>query len=248
MSLVSRFFTLVGAKISRLLGAAENPEETLDWSYEKMLENLVDVKRGVADVATAKKRLEIQLEGISGNGTKLEAQALQALAAGREDLARQALERKAFAEQQASGLQAQITKLAADQDRLVEAQKNAEQKIEAFRTEKEVMKANYSAAKAQVKIGEAATGLNRGMENTGLAIQRAKDKTEQMEARASAIEELTAAGSLEDFTSMMSGNTQLDRELAEISRSSKVDDDLARLRGELGIGEPAKQLEGTTEK
>lgn len=234
--LLKRFFAVLAAKLSRLLGHVERPDEQLDYSYEKMLENIVDVKRGVATVATAKKRIEIQLDGIRGNSTKLEGQARDALAAGREDLARTALERKAFADQQIAGLEDQVATLQQQQDKMVEAQKATETKIEAFRTQKEVIKANYSAAEAQVRIGEAATGLNEGMQSTGALIQRAQDRTEQMTARASAIEELTAAGALDDFTMIGGGSTELDRELAAISRSSKIDDDLARLKGEL---EPA---------
>jgi phage shock protein A len=78
------------------------------------------------------------------------------------------------------------------------------------------------------------------MADTGLAIQRAREKTEEMQARASAVDELIEAGTLEDFTS---GGTQLDRELAQLSSNQQVDTDLARLKSELGTGEEQKQLE-----
>src|SRR5437867_2523319 len=129
----------------------------------------------------------------------------------------------------------------AQQQKLTDGQKTLQAKVESFRTQKEVIKAQYSAAEAQVRIGEAATGIGEQMADVGLAIQRAKDKTEAMQARAGAIEELTASGSLEDFTS--GGQTQLDRELAQISSSAQVDQDLARLKAELGPGEEKKELE-----
>src|SRR5205814_8906724 len=122
----------------------------------------------------------------------------------------------------------------------VASQKQLHAKIEAFRSQKEVIKAQYSAAEAQVRIGEAATGIGEQMADTGLAIQRAKDKTEQMQARANAIDELTAAGALEDFTS---DQTQLDRELAQLSSQSQVDDELAKMKAELGTGGEKKELE-----
>jgi phage shock protein A len=239
--LMGRASTVVKAKFSKLLDRAENPNETLDYSYEKQLELLQNVKRGVADVVTAKKRLELQSTQLEQNVVKLETQARQALGAGREDLARQALERKATAQQQLQGLDQQVKDLEAQQQRLVASQQQLQAKVEAFRSQKEVIKAQYSAAEAQVRIGEASTGIGEQMADTGLAIQRAKDKTEQMQARASAIDELTAAGDLEDFTSDQS---QLDRELAQVSASSQVDSELAKMKAELGSGsgEAPKEL------
>jgi phage shock protein A len=237
--LVSRTVTLIKAKYSKLLTRAENPSDTLDYSYEQMLQQLQNVKRGVADVVTAKKRLEIQTASLEQNVVKLETQARQAVAANREDLARQALERKAVVQQQLQGLDAQVKQLQDQQEKLITSQDAMQAKIESFRSQKEIIKAQYSAAEAQVKIGEAATGIGRGMEDTGLAIQRAKEKTEELQARASAIDELTASGSLEDFTD---DRTQLDKELAQISSTSQVDSELAKLKAEVGTGADTKQI------
>ncbi|HZS25057.1 MAG TPA: PspA/IM30 family protein [Gaiellaceae bacterium] len=239
-SLWQRFSLIFRSKASRVLDRAENPTETLDYSYEQMLTQLQNVKRGVADVVTAKKRLELQTQSIEQNVVKLETQARQAVAANREDLARQALERKAVAQQQLQSLDTQVQQLADQQDKLVASQHQLEARIESFRSEKEVIKAQYSAAQAQVKIGEAATGIGRGMEDTGAAIQRARDKTEELQARASAIDELTAVGALEDLGDSRS---QLDRELAQISASSQVDSELAALKAEVGAGDGSKEIE-----
>ncbi len=243
--LMSRASTIVKAKFSKLLDRAEDPTETLDYSYEKQLELLQNVKRGVADVVTAKKRLELQTKQLEQSVVKLETQARQAVGAGREDLARQALERKAAVQQQLQGLDEQAKQLEAQQQKLVSSQQQLQAKIEAFRSQKEVIKAQYSAAEAQVRIGEAATGIGEQMADTGLAIQRAKDKTEQMQARASAIEELTESGALEDFTS---DQTQLDRELAQLSSSTQVDQELAQLKAEIGPGGSQKELEAGGEE
>ena len=238
--LMERTVTLIKAKYSRLLNRAEKPSETLDYSYERQLELLQNVKRGVADVVTAKKRLEIQTQSLEQNVVKLDSQARQAVAQGREDLARTALERKSGVQQQLQGLDEQIKQLQAQQEKLVASEQQLSARVEAFRSEKEVIKAQYSAAEAQVRIGEAATGIGDQMADTGAAIERAKDKTQEMQARADAIGELTDSGTLEDFTS---DQTQLDRELAQLSSSSQVDQDLARLKGELGTGEEKKELE-----
>ena len=245
--LIARTSLIVKAKFSKLLNRAENPTETLDYSYEQMQQQLQNVKRGVADVVTAKKRLELQTAKLEQNVVKLETQARQALAANREDLARQALERKAAAQQQLQGLDEQVKQLQEQQEKLVAGQQTLEARIEGFRSTKEVLKAQYSAAEAQVKIGEAATGIGRGMEDTGLAIQRAKEKTEELQARASAIDELTTSGALEDFTA--GDQTQLDRELAQISTTGQVDQDLARLKAEVGAGDAGAGKElGTGEE
>jgi phage shock protein A len=238
--LLSRASMIIKAKFSALLGRAENPRETLDYSYERQLQSLQNVKRGVADVVTAKKRLQIQTQQLEQNLVKLDGQARQALAAGREDLARQALERKSAVQQQLQDLDAQVQSLEQQQEKLVVSEQQLAARVERFRSEKEVIKAQYSAAEAQVRIGEAATGIGREMENTGLAIQRAKDKTDEMQARASAIDELVQSGSLDDLTS---DKTQLDRELAQIASQSQVDQELAKMKAELGTGSEGEKKE-----
>jgi phage shock protein A len=240
MGLLGRAGEIIRAKFSALLNRAENPNETLDYSYEKQLQSLQNVKRGVADVVTAKKRLELQTQQLEQSVVKLDTQARQALAAGREDLARQALERKSGIQQQLQDLDTQVKQLQDQQEKLVTSEKQLSAKIEQFRSQKEVIKAQYSAAEAQVRIGEAATGIGREMDNTGLAIQRAKDKTEQMQARASAIDELVSSGDLEELGS---NQTQLDRELSQLASQQQVDRELETLKAEVGSGEQNKQLE-----
>ena len=238
--LAGRMSTTIKAKISKMLDRAEDPGETLDYGYRKQQEHLQQVKKGIADVVTAKKRLELQETQLQQSVVKLETQAREALAAGREDLARQALERKSGLQQQLQGLDTQAQQLEQQQEKLVASEKALSAKVEAFRTQKETIKAQYSAAEAQVRIGEAATGIGEQMTDTGLAIQRAKDKTEQMQARASAIDELTTSGALEDFTS---DQTQLDRELGQLASKSQVDDELAKMKAEVGSGEKQKELQ-----
>src|SRR5437867_4124355 len=240
MGLLSRAGEIIRAKFSALLNRAENPQETLDYSYEKQLESLQNVKRGVADVVTAKKRLQLQTQQLEQNVVKLDTQARQAVAAGREDLARQALERKSGIQQQLQDLDGQVKGLEDQQEKLVASEKQLSARIEQFRSQKEVIKAQYSAAEAQVRIGEAATGIGREMENTGLAIQRAKDKTESMQARAAAIDELVSSGDLEELGS---DKTQLDRELAQLASQQQVDKELEQPKAEVGSGDEKKELE-----
>jgi phage shock protein A len=236
--LMSRTMNIIKSKWSAMLNRAENPSQTLDYSYEKQLESLQNVKRGIADVVTAKKRLELQTQQLEQNVVKLDTQARQAVAANREDLARAALERKSGMQQQLQQLDVQVKQLDDQQQKLVANEQALSAKIEQFRSQKEVIKAQYSAAEAQVRIGEAATGIGKEMEDTGMAIQRAKDKTEQMQARASALDELVSSGQLEDLTS---DQTQLDRELAQLSSQTQVDQELEKLKAEVGSGSATEQ-------
>ncbi len=241
MGLLSRTTTLIKVKVNKLLGAAEDPREMLDYSYEKQLQMLQDVRRGIVDVTTSKRRLELQKAKLQESSNKLGDQAKQAMSAGREDLARTALERRAMIDQQASGLDSQIQNLDGEQAKLEQAQQRLQTKIESFRTRKEVVKAQYSAAEAQVRIGEAVTGLSEEMADVGMAIDRAQEKTESMQARAGAIDELIASGALEDVTGT-SGGDSIDRELSQISMKESVDSQLAALRKEVGAPEQPKQL------
>jgi phage shock protein A len=228
--------TVIKAKVSRLLDRAEDPGETLDYGYQKQVELLQNVKKGIADVTTSKKRLQMQTEKLQQQVVKLDTQARQALAQGREDLARMALERKNVAQTELQSLDEQIAQLATQQQQLTENEQRLRGKIEAFRTKKEVIKAQYSAAEAQVRISEAANGVGEQMADLGLAIQRAQDKTENMRARADAVQELEAAGTFEDLSQLGSGSDDIDRQLAELSSGSQVDDELSKMKAELGTG------------
>ena len=231
-----RMSTVMKAKISKLLDRAEDPAETLDYGYQKQVELLQNVKKGIADVTTSKKRLQMQSQKIEQSVVKLDTQARQALAQGREDLARAALERKTVAQTELQSLDSQIEQLASQQEQLTANEKKLRAKIEAFRTKKEVIKAQYSAAEAQVKISEAANGVGEEMADLGLAIQRAEDKTEEMRARAGAVEELEAAGTFDDLSQLGGGQDDIDRELAQLGASGQVDDELAAMKAELGSG------------
>src|SRR5512133_1749659 len=234
--MTGRFSTVVKAKINKLLDKAEDPGETLEYSYQKQLENLQNVKKGIADIVTAKKRLQMQSSKIEQSVVKLDTQARQALASGNEDLARVALERKNVAQTELQGLDQQIAELESQQQKLIDSEQQLRAKVEAFRTKKEVIKAQYNAAEAQVRISEAATGVGEQMADVGLAMQRAVDKTENMRARADAVAELEAAGTFEDITQLGEGQDDIDRELAQLGAGAQVDDELAKMKAELGSG------------
>jgi len=230
MGLFDRMGTVVKAKMNKLVNRMEDPRETLDYSYEKQLEMLQNVKRGVADVTTSKKRLQLQRSKLQKSIDKLDSQAKDAIKADREDLARMALERKSALSTQVEDLDIQIAQLEKEQEKLVAAEKRLSTKVEMFRTRKETIKARYSSAEAQVKINESVSGIGEEMADVGLAIDRAENKTEEMQARASAIDELLESGTLDDLTS--SGD-DIDRELSKMHAQTGVDAELAKLKEEV---------------
>lgn len=231
-----RMSTVIKAKISKLLDRAEDPSETLDYGYQKQVEMLQNVKKGIADVTTSKKRLQMQTQKLEQQVVKLDTQARQALSQGREDLARTALERKTVAQTEMQSLDSQVSELENQQEQLAENEKKLRAKIEAFRSKKEIIKAQYSAAEAQVQISEAANGVGEEMADLGLAIQRAETKTEDMKARAGAVEELEAAGTFDDITQLGGGQDEIERELQQLGAESQVDTELAAMRAELESG------------
>ena len=229
MGFLDRMSTVVQAKINKIMDRIEDPRETLDLSYEKQLTLLQNVKRGVAEVTTSKKRLELQKAKLQMNTDKLDSQAKEALLAGREDLARKALENKAALQGQAATLDQQIADLNDQQQKLMAAESRLASKVEAFRTRKETIKAQYSAAEAQVKVTESVTGISEEMADVGMAVSRAEEKTENMKARSAALDELLETGTLTDY----SGGNDLDQEIAKAKAKSSVEDMLAKMKEEM---------------
>ena len=232
MGMLSRMSTIVKSKMNRMMDNAEDPRETLDYSYEKQLEMLRNVKRGVVEMVTAKRRLEIQAKKAQDNLAKLDTQARKALEMGREDLARLALERKQATITELDGLDQQIAGLELEQQKLTNAEQRLQGKVQAFRTKKEVIKAQYSAAQAQVRIGAALSGVSEEMGDITLAIERAETKTETLRAKAGAIDELVETGVLDE----VGGGDSLDRQLEQISASATVESELEALKAGLPSG------------
>ena len=234
MGMLSRMSTIVKSKMNRILDSAEDPRETLDYSYEKQLEMLRGVKRGVVEMVAAKRRIQQQASTVQGNISRLGSQAGQALEAGREDLARMALQRKQAATIELQGLDEQIAGMEMEQEKLTAAEQRLQAKVSAFRTKKEVIKAQYTAAQAQVRIGSALSGISEEMGDISLAVERAENKTAQMKARAGAIDELVSAGVLDDFTGPQDGLT---RELEALTSAQNVEDELRALKS----GRPSEE-------
>jgi phage shock protein A len=240
MSIMKRISLIFRSKANKALDRAEDPRETLDYSYTRQLELLSKVRKGVADVATSRKRVELQVNQLQQQADKLTQQAQKALGVGREDLAREALTRKSGITGQITDLQAQHDQLQGEEEKLTLASQRLQAKVEAFRTRKETIKATYTAAEAQTRINEAFSGISEEMGDVGLAIQRAEDKAATMQARAGAIDELIASGALDDATSLNRGD-DIARELEAMSKDSDVEAELAALKA--GSSQPQSAIE-----
>jgi phage shock protein A len=239
MGLMKRLSDVFRAKANKALDRAEDPRETLDYSYERQLEMLQRVRRGVADVATSRKRVELQALQLQQKGAKLQDQARQALEAGREDIAREALSRREALASQVQSLKGQHEQLQAEGTKLSLAASRLQAKVDAFRTRKETIKATYTAAEAQTRIGEALGGISEEMSDVGLAMQRAEDKTLQMQSRAGAIDELMASGALDDLSA---SSDPIQAELDKIAATTDVDNELEAMKAQLGSGSSSFEL------
>ena len=251
MGFFSRLRNFLGMQANAALDKAEDPGKVMDYSYSKQLEQLQNLRRSIADVVTNEKRLELQETEIQQQSDKLQMQAMQALQANREDLARQALQRKDLLQSQLVGYQQQLEQLHAQEGRLVDMERTISARIQAFRTQKEMVKAQYNAAQAQVKINETATGISQEMGEMNLAMQRAQDKVLSMQARANAMESLIDSGTLGEQGLLGSGSgDSLDRELQQISSQQNIDAQLQAMKQQMQLGGPnstQRQIEGPSE-
>src|ERR1700734_3379053 len=229
----SRIRDIFRSKANKALDKMEDPRDTLDLSYEKQLEQLQKVRRGVADVATARKRIELQAQGLQKQADKLQAQAKAALQQGNEDLAREALSRRAALGEQLADLKTQHDQISEQEQKLIDTSQQLTSRVEQFRTKKETLKASYTAAEAQTKVGEAVSGISDSMGDRGQAMKRAQDKIASMQARAGAMDELLASGALNDLTTPVD---DIQKELDKVTATSQVDNELAALKLELGTG------------
>ncbi|MDQ6724222.1 MAG: PspA/IM30 family protein [Thermoproteota archaeon] len=230
MSFSNRFINLIKQKVNKVLEKHEDPREALDYSAVKQTELIQRLRREIVEVVASKKRLEMQKARLLDNINKLQEQAKSAVKAGRDDLATLALERKNANLAQAKELDTHIMEIQNEQDKLENAEKRLSIKVEEFKSKKEIIKARYSSAEAEVRIKENITGISEEMSDIGVAMSRAEEKTDAMKSKALAIDDMIDSGSLVDYTD---NKDQIDSELEKTAIKSKVDEDLAKLKSNI---------------
>lgn len=234
-SLFQRAHQIMEAKANKALDAAEKPDEMLDLSYEQMLDQITQVRRALVDITASRKRIELQEQQLQHTVDHLQDQAKAALAQGREDLAKEALNRKAAAQAQIDGMDPQHEQLSEQEEKLEQTLAALQKKVNDFRTQKEVMKAQYSAAKAVSSVDESAAGISKTFGDSGATLQRAQDKIAEMQAHAGAVDELLQSGVLEDVGG---GGDDIQKELDQVGAEASVDDELAALKAQMSSGTP----------
>lgn len=226
---MNRISTVIRQKASVMIDKYEDPRQALDYSYTKQIELLNKLRRDMAEVVTAKRRLEMQKAKLWDNIRTLDEQARRSIDAEREDLAKLALERKNANLIQLQGLEKQIAEMLTEQEKLEQTEKRLATKVEEFKSKKEVIKAQYSAAEAQVRIKENVTGISEEMTDIGMALNKAEEKTEKMKAKSGALDEMMNSGVLTDYTS---SKDTIEKELEQITLKGSVDEELAKLKAE----------------
>ena len=239
MGLFQRAHDILQAKANKALDAAEKPDEMLDLSYEQMLDQLTQVRRGLVAIAASRKQIELQEQQLQHTVDHLQDQAKAALAQGNEELAREALSRRAAAQTQIDSLEQQRQQLAGEQEKLEQTLAKLQERVNAFRSQKEVLKAQYTAAQAETSVNESVTGISKSFSDEGATLQRTQDKIATMQARAGAMDELIQSGVLED----VGGSTDdIQEELDKAGTDAEVDKQLAALKAELGTGEKPPEI------
>jgi phage shock protein A len=239
MTLFQRAHDILAAKTNKALDAAEQPDEMLDLSYEQMLDHLTKVRQALVTVAASRKQIELQEQQLQHSADHLQEQAKAALDLGREDLAREALQRKAAAQAQIDGMEPQRQQLNEEEEKLEQTLAALQERVNQFRTQKETLKAQYTAANAEASVNESVAGISSTLGDSGAALQRAQDKIANMQARAGALDELLQSGVLED----VGGDTDdIQKELDEAGSSADVDRELAALKAQIGPASPTPEL------
>lgn len=235
MSFLSRLKAIFSAKADQTLRELEDPRAELDYSLTRMQASLRQISDSLVEVSTARRRLEAQRAQVQKTIDKTEVQARQAVRLEREDLAARALERKAASQEQLSGLNSSIASLDAQVESLRISQANLRQKIELFQARKEELKALYDSSRAQLEVKEAASGVSKDLADAAHAVQRAEARIQAIQSRVDAIDELIATGALDDV--LAPEGDDIDRELAGLTRSAAIENELARLKAEVAEGE-----------
>jgi phage shock protein A len=222
---------------------AEDPRETLDRAYARQIQLQQKMRQSVADVVTSRKRIELQSRQLERSALRLEGQARDALRQGHEDLAREALSRRALALSELEDLKEHGALLAAGEAQLLQAARRVDLQVQQFRTRKEAVKSVYTAAQARTRAGESLAGLDRRDDTELLlALQRAENKILDTQARAEALEGLLASGTLQDV-SIARGPVY--RELAAGRSQEDVAGELARLKQNPPVEGPAQPKPST---
>jgi phage shock protein A len=222
VGILDRITKRVKQSTAAALAPAVDPREVHLTSHQKQRALLEQVARAIREVIAARGRLEASAESVRAKLPELEEQAKSELQAGRRNMARLALQRRQVAWVELRTLEAQLAEVEREEVALSMVEQRLSTQIEAFAARQEVIRARYSAAEAQVRINEAVTGVSEDFADLAAALQRAEEKTQSMQARATAIDKLVQDGDLESVAQAnRSTDEEVDRSLVALEADLK---------------------------
>jgi phage shock protein A len=214
MGIMDRMATVIKSNLNHLINKAEDPEKMLDQILIQMRQQLVEAKREVAVAIADEKRLAAQLEAELEQVREWERRATMAVQKGEDDLAREALRRKADHEQIAIGYKKQWDAQQASTENLKNGLRALSQKIEEAGRKKNLLVARQKRAEAQKHIHEVMTGLTDT--SAFESFDRMTAKVEQIEAQAGAAVELSqelSGDTMEQRFRALESSTDVEQEL-----------------------------------
>ena len=235
MSIARRIAELYEVKMNAALDRAADPRELVDYSYVQLQDLLAEVCRGTAEIAAARRRAELRAGELQRAAGRLGEQEAQAVRAGRDDLARQALARRTAMLAEVSRLRELQATLRAEEQAMTAAGRRLEEKIGAFGVQKEAIKATYTVARARAGIAEVFAGISADVADADVAARRAADQEADLEARTAGLDDLLMPGGPGGAAAALS-DEQLQAQLDRISTRAEVEEELARLRDRLAPG------------
>jgi phage shock protein A len=237
---ITAFFGLLGRLFESGAERIEDPSYALERAFSQQLQALEETRRGRLELETIGARLDLELRQLDDGVAACEDQARRALLAGRDDLARVSLGRREELREQQARTQTERERLEEERRALHRQESELAGAVQAFRSRKEVLKAQYGATRARLRVGEALTGYSRTVTTVGDDVRRFEERLLTLQARARALETVAigpAAGSL-------IAPTSVERELTIISVKPRVEEEVERLRGELGLASEPPGIEG----
>jgi phage shock protein A len=223
MGIVDRLKVLLAKGADVALAPAPDPRVTHLTTHQKQRALLNQVIEAGQQVTTAKKRLKATSDAVRAKLPAMEEQARNELRSGHEAAARLALQRRQVVASELETLERQLAEVENEEAALAMIEQRLSGQIEAFAARQEVIRARYSAAEAQVRINEAMTGVSQDFADLTAALHRAEQTTEDMQARATAIDRLVQEGDLESI-GFAAGSDAIDARYQALG----ADDDVER--------------------
>ena len=225
MGILDRFSTIVKANINALLDKAEDPGKMIDQYLTEMTESLAEVKRETAGVMAEETRTRGKVEANRAEVQKYADLAKKALQAGNDGDARVFIAKKQQLETAGQGLEEAYAVAKANAQKMREMHDKLVGDIEELKRRRETIKAKVAVARTQGKLNEIGAASDKA-EDAMSAFQRMEEKADRMLDRETAIAELNAAP--KDEAAAL-------EEKYSGAGPAAVDDELARLKAELGI-------------